>query len=213
MLAALAPALLLRPAAAQLPYGVTVYPTQSFGFGLPGNSSFPIDGPGLNAANQAALQQSSAFQCNYIEKQFTEQFNVPTLNLTKWLPTGSVFPPPGQRPTTAGTTNYQTPWGPAQFGAYQNHCPAAGAVGAASPSTCTLMDPGELALGTAMPDGTVGASMTLSQNPCYFPNGTNNPYCCSPQSIVKKVAGVSVTFVVNVCASWSGTHLSSTFCA
>ena len=119
---ALASALLLRPAAAQLPYGVTVYPAQSFGFGLPGNSSFPIDAAGLNAANPTALQQSSAYQCNYMEKQFTEQFNVPTLNLTKWLPTGSVPIPVGQKPTSYGSSNYPTPWGPAQFGAYQSAC-------------------------------------------------------------------------------------------
>ena len=205
--------LLLRPAAAQLPYGVTVYPVQSFGFGLPGNSSYPINGAGLNAANATALQLSSGFQCNYIEQQFTEQFTSSTLNLTKWLPTGSVQIPLGQRPTSYGTSNYQTPWGPAQFGAYQNHCPAAGAVGAASPSTCTLMDPGQLALGATLPDGSTGASLSLSQNPCYFANGSNNPYCCSPQSIAKKINGVSTIFVVNVCASWSGTHLSSTFCA
>ena len=75
------------------------------------------------------------------------------------------------------------------------------------------MDPQELQLGTAMPDGTVGASLTLSQSPCFFANGSNNPYCCSTQSVVKKVNGVSQTFSVNVCAAWSGTHLSSQFCA
>ena len=75
------------------------------------------------------------------------------------------------------------------------------------------MDPGELTLGATLPDGSRGASMSLSQAPCYFANGSNNPYCCSPQSISKKINGVSQLFVVNVCASWSGTHLSSAFCA
>ena len=128
---ALASLLLVRPAAAQLPYGVTLYPVQNFGFGLPGNTSFPINAAGLGATNASALQLSSAFQCNYMEQQFTEQFHSSTLNLTKWLPTGSVQPPVGVKPTSFGTSNYPTPWGPAQFGAYQNHCPAAGAVGAA----------------------------------------------------------------------------------
>ena len=115
----LAALLLLRPAVAQLPYGVTVYPMPSFGSGLPGNSSFPINAAALSGANATALLLSSGMQCNYMEQQFTELFSSSTLNLTKWLPTGSVRIPAGQRPTTYGTSNYATPWGPAQFGAYQ----------------------------------------------------------------------------------------------
>ena len=47
----------------------------------------------------------------------------------------------------------------------------------------------------------------------YNADGSNNPACCNTQSVVKKVNGVSQTFSVQVCASWSGTHLSSAFCA
>ena len=202
-----------RLVSAQLPYGVKVYPVQNFGGPLPGSPSFPASAALLGATNATALQLSTGFQCNYIEQQFTESFSSPVLNLTKWLPTGSVQPPAGVKPTTFGTTNYPTPWGPQSFGAGQSHCPAAGAVGAASPSTCTVMDPQGLFPGSALPGGGTGATMTLSQSPCYFANGTNNPYCCNSQSIIKKVGGVSVTFIVNVCASWSGAHLSSQFCA
>lgn len=203
----------VRYAAAQIPTGWPVYPQTFFGTtSLPGNSSYPLNGWGIT---NAQLLTSSDGQCNYMEQQFMDQFTSTTLNLTKWLPTGSVAPPPNakQQSRSDPTLYAPTPWGPTAFGAYQNHCPSAGAVGAAGPSSCTLMDPNQLQPGFNYPDGGIGLRMSLAQQPCYFANGTNNPYCCQTQAIAKKVNGITQTFSVPVCASWSGTHLSSAFCA
>ena len=109
----------VRYAAAQIPTGWPVY-TQTF-FGttsLPGNSSYPLNGWGIT---NAQLLTSSDGQCNYMEQQFMDQFNSPTLNLTKWLPTGSVAPPPNAKAQsrTDPTLYAPTPWGPTAFGAYQ----------------------------------------------------------------------------------------------
>ena len=213
LLAALLAAAMPRSALAQLPMGWSPYPAPNFGFDLPGNASFPINAAALGVTDPSALQLATGGQCNYIEQQFMELFSGPSLNLTRWLPSGSVQPPVGVKPTTYGTSNFPTPWGPELFGAYQAHCPSAGAVGAASPSTCTIMDPAGLRIGQTFADGSTGASMTLSQAPCYNPDGSNNPACCNSQTINKKVNGVTQSFVVNVCSSWSGTHLSSQFCA
>lgn len=100
-------ALLSVQASAQIPAGWQIYPRVPYGDGLPGNASFPIDALKLNQTNPNGLATSSAGQCAYIEQQFLEDFRGP-LNLTRWLPTGSVAIPTNQKPTTYGTTNYWT---------------------------------------------------------------------------------------------------------
>ena len=92
---------------AQIPPGWTVWPRQAYGGGLPGNSSYPIDAMKLNQTNPGGLATSSAGQCSYIEQQFMETFQGP-LNLTKWLPTGSVAIPANQKPLIYGTQQYWT---------------------------------------------------------------------------------------------------------
>lgn len=119
-----------------------------------------------------------------------------------------------------GTTNptVVTPFGKLNQGASQDHCPSAGAVGAASPGTCTLLDPAMLATNVdltahgyvkdaaAVPADTgKGAVMTLSQAECYSATtGVNNPNCCQTSTLKNGQK-------TQVCASWAGTHISSNF--
>ena len=125
---------------------------------------------------------------NYVESQFEDDFG--SFNLTRWMPSGSY---------SDGTTNptVVTPFGKLDQGASQDHCPSAGAVGAASPGTCTLLDPAMLATNVdltthgyvkdtaAVPADTgKGAVMTLSQAECYSATtGVNNPNCCQTSTL------------------------------
>jgi hypothetical protein len=98
----------------------------------------------------------------------------------------------------------------------QDHCPSAGAVGAASPGTCTYIDPNALKLNADLPgyvtNGVqeVGAIASINQDRCYNDDGSNVADCCVKQSIKNKVTGAIEE--VSVCASWSGSHLSSQGC-
>jgi hypothetical protein len=146
---------------------------------------------------------------NYVESQFEDDFG--SFNLTRWMPSGSY---------SDGTTNptVVTPFGKLDQGASQDHCPSAGAVGAASPGTCTLLDPAMLATNVdltthgyvkdaaAVPADTgKGAVMTLSQAECYSATtGVNNPNCCQTSTLKNGQK-------TQVCASWAGTHISSNF--
>lgn len=146
---------------------------------------------------------------NYVESQFEDDFG--SFNLTRWMPTGS-YSDGTTKPTVV------TPFGAMDQGPSQDHCPAAGAVGAASPGTCTLLDPAMLATNVdltahgyvkdtaAVPADTgKGAVMTLSQSECYdAATGVNNPDCCSVSTLKNGQK-------TQVCASWAGTHISSNF--
>ena len=98
----------------------------------------------------------------------------------------------------------------------QDHCPSAGAVGAASPGPCTFIDPDALKLNAELPgyvtNGVqeVGAIASINQDRCYNDDGSNNPNCCVKQSIKNKATGAIEE--VSVCSSWSGSHLSSQGC-
>lgn len=127
-------------------------------------------------------------QVNYVEEQFEDDFG--SFNLTRWMPTGSY---------SDGTTkpSITTPFGAIAQGPSHDHCPAAGAVGAASPGTCTLLDPDMLTANVdltahgyvkdtaAVPaDSGKGAIMRLSQEACYnAATGVNNPNCCSTSTL------------------------------
>jgi hypothetical protein len=150
-------------------------------------------------------------QVNYVSESFEDDFA--TFNLTRWMPSGS-FTDPTQ--PTANTI--ATPFGKMDQGPSQDHCPSAGAVGAASPGTCTLLDPAMLSTNVdlttkgyvkdaaAVPaDSGKGAIMTLSQQQCYSATtGNNNPDCCSVSTLKNGQK-------TQVCASWAGTHISSNF--
>lgn len=148
-------------------------------------------------------------QVNYVESQFEDDFG--SFNLTRWMPSGS-YSDGTTKPTVV------TPFGALDQGPSQDHCPAAGAVGAASPGTCTLLSPAMLATNVdltahgyvkdtaAVPTDTgKGAVMTLSQEACYdAATGVNNPDCCSVSTLKNGQK-------TQVCASWAGTHISSNF--
>ena len=113
----------------------------------------------------------------------------------------------------------------------QDHCPSAGAVGAANPGTCTYIDPLALQLNTSIGYNSIdpcpatdptckpadgpnenGAIAGLSQEGCYSTTtGVNNPNCCVIQTVVVTKTPL-VTAKVPVCASWAGSHLSSQGC-
>jgi hypothetical protein len=180
----------------------TTYARQMYGGGLPGSSISPVNAAALSPSD---LALSTASQAYYIENQFEELFTSTQLNLTKWRPSGSAYA------TGVNGKTSVTPWGTQEAGPTQDHCPAAGAVGAASPSTCTLLNPATLQVGAQLPDyptsdGSIasGTIMTLSQRPCFAADGSNNPNCCSPSTLKSGQR-------VNVCAAWSGAHLSSQF--
>ncbi len=89
-------------------------------------------------------------------------------------------------------------------------------MGAASPGTCTYLDPDALKLNADLPgyvtNGVqeVGAIASINQDRCYNDDGSNNPACCVKQAIKNKATGAVEE--VSVCASWSGSHLSSQGC-
>lgn len=92
-------------------------------------------------------------------------------------------------------------------------CPSAGSVGAASPVTCTLLDPSALYLNAPLPNypgGASGAVLRLTQSLCVLPDGSNNPNCCQVSPIKNKVTGAITQSMV--CAHWSGAHISSQGC-
>jgi hypothetical protein len=216
----------------------------AYGGPLPGRSGAPVDAGSLTP--QAAFY-ASASQCHYIEDAFEDDFNYGTFNISRWIPQGSVNVPshwpasttgkyntsaylPSTTPNAIGTLYGLQPWG-----GYQDHCPSAGAVGAANPSTCTYIDPNamqinvdlepvpaiETAVGIAgyqtSADVTnkvyeTGAKATIAQQRCYDPvTGVNNPSCCVKQTVVVTKSPL-VTTSVSVCSSWSGAHLSSQGC-
>jgi len=165
--------------------------------------------------DKADLMAAHSAQCQYMEADFEDDFNSETLNTSRWLPVGSVNgPPAGVAASTTG--KYTTVWGAQPFGGYQDHCPSAGAVGAASPGTCTYIDPNALKLNADLPgyvtNGVqeVGAIASINQDRCYNDDGSNVADCCVKQSIKNKVTGAIES--VSVCASWSGSHLSSQGC-
>ena len=87
-------------------------------------------------------------------------------------------------------------------------------MGAASPVTCTLLNPASLTTGAPLPNypvaGTTGAVMRLTQSLCVSADGTNNPACCQTSPILNKATGV--TSQALVCSHWSGAHISSQGC-
>ena len=127
------------------------------------------------------LQTLSAGQCNFIGDVLEDDFQTGAVsstgkfNLTNWSPTGSYM-----ETATSGTAAVPTPYGTSAGGIAQDHCPAAGAVGAASPSTCTALNPANLLtnvdigyVGPMLPPSTsatlpanYGARMILSQQAC-----------------------------------------------
>lgn len=122
------------------------------------------------APGLAALDVLSANQCACIYSGFEDDFSAPS---------GVWAQPPASQLA---------------------HCPAAGAVGAAGPESCTSMSPPLLnASLPGYPGGASGALFSLSQRPCFNPDGTNNPTCCS--------SGPG-----GVCASWAGARLQSFGC-
>ena len=149
----------------------------------------PFDGRKLPLAD---LQTYTSGQCNYIPDVLEDTFQTPDLNLNNWIPTGS-YPYAYTNTYVAGnittynpiyastgninykqTTYVNTPWGAQSAGGNQDHCPSAGAVGAASPSTCTFLNPQSLQLNATLPgyvvdptdpnDNNRGAIMTLTQS-------------------------------------------------
>jgi len=177
----------------------TVYESATFGGGLPGSSTSPVSAQTLAASD---LMLASGGQCQYMEDQFEDKFPTTSLNTSRWLPSGAVY-------ATNNAATMITAWGSQSAGPVQDHCPSAGAVGAASPATCTLLTPRTLQVGVPLYDyptaGAVGTILTLSQQSCYNSDGSNNAECCKSQT-VKSGA------VLNVCASWAGAHLSSQSC-
>jgi len=193
------------------------------------------------------LYALSSGQCNFIPDFVQDTFSSPALNLFNWQPAGSypylftnqnvagnlsTFNPAyaaGAGYTYQTTTAIFTPWSPVagtfqKAGGYQDHCPSAGAVGAASPSTCTFLNPQSLQLATPVSPapGDIGAVMTLTQSTCFNADGSNNAQCCNIQAVpctsAQKTAYVTANpgkpaadcppTNVNVCAAWSGAHLS-----
>jgi hypothetical protein len=254
------------------------YPQLQSNVGQPGWQpawGVPYDARKLNTAD---LQTFSSGQCNFIPDTVIDNFQAPDLNLNYWIPTGTYAYPftNTQDPTlpsgpgtnsyngslssmnpvyvSTGNVNYKytsymnTPWGIQQAGGNQDHCPSAGAVGAASPGTCTYLNPQSFQSGIdigytaqsntatatsgvnpafmAEGDTSLGARLTLTQRFCYNDDGSNSDQCCSPQPVPctspQKAAWIALgggntastcpATTVNVCASWSGGHLSSQFC-
>lgn len=199
----------------------TAYTFPGLGTGaLPGGTGAPVN---TGALSYTALQYLSSSQCQYIENSFEDDFTV-SLNLSRWLPTGSALPSayPSVNQNTGkgvvGSADGRLNYGTQKFGVSLDHCPSAGAVGAANPSTCTALNPGALAFGADLPDydQTTGITdkgliMTLSQEACFNSDGSNNAQCCNTQSVVVSKSPL-VTQQISVCAAWSGAHLSSQSC-
>ena len=92
---------------------------------LPGGSGSPVNAKALSAA---ALGNATAGSCKYIEDAFEDDFNWNdgtatwgtngggTLNISRWLPEGSVNPKTG---AVAVNGKYATPWGMQLYGIYQ----------------------------------------------------------------------------------------------
>jgi hypothetical protein len=199
----------------------TPYTFPGYGTGaLPGGSGAPVN---YGALNYAQLQYASSSQCQYIEDSFEDDFTT-SLNLSRWLPTGSAlastYPNVNQNTQKGvmGSANGQINYGNQKFGVTLDHCPSAGSVGAANPSTCVALNPGALSFGADMPGyaSTTGVTdkgliMTLSQQSCFNADGSNNAQCCNTQSVVVTKSPL-VTQQISVCAAWSGAHLSSQSC-
>lgn len=212
-------AAVVTPTVGPLPYTAYTFPGQGSGV-LPGGTGAPVN---YGALAYQQLQYASATQCQYIENSFEDDFTV-SLNLSRWLPTGSALASayPSVNPTTGkgvvGSANGKLNYGTQNFGGSLDHCPSAGSVGAANPSTCVYLNPGALAFGADLPDyaQTTGITdkgliMTLSQDPCFNADGSNNAQCCNTQSVVVSKSPL-VTQQISVCAAWSGAHLSSQSC-
>jgi len=101
--------------------------------------------------------------CDFIEGAFEETFTSPVLNYTRWLP---------------DELNGQ------------EHCVGLPPSG---PSTCTMMMASQVQLASTFADGSKGATLTLSQDPCV----ANPASCCSASG---------------TCAYWAGAHLVSAGC-
>jgi len=179
----------------------------------------------------------NTYQCNYIpDGIFEDTFGGPSLDLYAWQPAGSFAynfsntydgTAQSENPayTATGVFSYKfssvltTPWGYQTAGVVLDHCPSAGAVGAASAATCTALMPANLQTGVdlsavgyspmpgAADQSVLGATMTLTQAACIDSLGVNNPACCTVS--VNARSGLSST----ACASWAGSHLASQFCA
>lgn len=175
------------------------------------------------------LYQLSGGVCSFIPDYAEDTFSTPDLNLYNWFPYGS-YPynipntnVPGNISTynpvyaVTGNTNYKsksqiyTPWANPNSvnagnqngqvaGVVTDHCPSAGAVGAAGPGVCTSLQPGNLQVNVDLsPYGykptdasgrTTGAIYTLSHSngATINPDGSNSlnsgcayaPYPCTP---------------------------------
>jgi len=85
--------------------------TQSTYFGC-----YPLNYQKLTNAQVVA---ASAGDLNYMETNgFMDTFM--TFNASRWIPLGSLPPPPGKNPEYGSTANFlNAPWGYQTFGAYQ----------------------------------------------------------------------------------------------
>lgn len=119
---------------------------------LPGSSGNAVYYPDLT---RSQLLLASDNQCQYLEGDFVEDFHSSSLNISRWMPSGSVDVPTNEKSQNG---KYETPWGYQSFGPTQDHCPSAGSVGAASPTTCTLLNPDALQLDAVLPNYPVKGS-------------------------------------------------------
>lgn len=233
--------------------GAVVGPYEYYGSGAQagpfGGYFQPCVGYNARALSGVDLYALSAGQCTYVPDFIQDTFSNPSLNLYSWQPAGSypylfsnqniagnlsTFNPvyaSGAGFQYAASTAIFTPWSPIagtfqKAGGLQDHCPAVGAVGAASPSTCTFLNPQSLQLAAPLSaaPGDIGAIMTLTQSTCFNADGSNNAQCCAIQEVACTSAqraawtaggnsGSCPPQSVNICAAWSGAHLSSQFCA
>ena len=117
----------------------------------------------------AVLTACCAGGCDFIEDAFEETFTSPVMNFTRWLPD-----------ELDG----------------QEHCVGLPPSG---PGTCTMMMTQQVQLNSPMPGGGRGATLTLSQSPCYNAANPQQPLaaCCSK---------------TGTCAYWAGAHLVSAGC-
>jgi hypothetical protein len=165
------------PNVGALPYTPYTFPASAGTGALPGGSGAPVN---VGILSYNALQTMSATQCQYIENSWEDDFTL-SLNLSRWIPTGSANAASygfGSSVTKASisSSNGNVNYGNEAFGIVLDHCPSAGSVGAANPSTCTALNPTALSFGADLPgySTTTGSAdkgliMTLSQQPVRFP--------------------------------------------
>ena len=165
------------PSVGTLPYTQYTFPPGAGTGALPGGTGAPVN---TGALGYTALQYMSATQCQYIENSWEDDFTL-SLNLSRWIPTGSANAQSygfGSSVTKASisSSNGNINYGNENFGISLDHCPSAGSVGAANPSTCTALNPAALSFGADLPgyatttgSADKGLIMTLSQQPVRSP--------------------------------------------